>query len=150
MKTTLTNQDLTDVATSASMLPNGIPLLILSFDSQASLKAIDTAKMPENVIGITLSHGSILRGEDHWNVIHPSNRAPLIEFYSTVLQQLLKYALRQEESSGVFIRVLETLMNQISTEVTSAESLSYPRESDRHLYTKRYRRESNRRVEVKL
>ena len=126
VKTTLTNQDLNDVATSASMLPKSIPFLIFSFDSQSSLKAIDTTKMPENVIGIfTLSHGSIVRVEDQLNVIHPSKRAPMIEFYHSILQQLLIYATNQEEPSITFIRVIETLLNQVSTDVTRSDSLSY-------------------------
>lgn len=129
VKTTLTNQDLHDVATSASMLPKSIPFFIFSFDSQSSLKAIDTSKMPVNVVGIfTISHGSLVRrANNDWSVIHPSKNAPLIEFYRNILQQLLIYATNQEEAaSNAFIRVLETLLNQVSKDVvTYSDSLSY-------------------------
>lgn len=123
VKTTLTNQDLCDVGLAASMLPSHIPMLIVSFDSQSTLKAIDTTRLPENVKGIfTLSHGSIIKKDhdDEWFVLHPSKRAPLVAFYDCVLQQLLNYVLEwneRVESSSAFIRVLETLMNQVSMEV---------------------------------
>ena len=49
----------------------------------------------------------------------------MIEFYHCILQQLLIYATNQEEPSSAFIRVLETLLNQVSTDVTRSDSLSY-------------------------
>lgn len=122
VKTTLTNQDLSDVGLAASMLPSHIPLLIFSFDSQSTLKAIDTSHLPENVKGIfTLSHGSLVKTtSSNWEIIHPSQQTPLVKFYVVLLQQLLEYALQQAETSGAFLHVLETLLNQVSSDIIKA------------------------------
>ncbi len=112
VKTTLTNQDLRDVATAARMF-SPIAFIVFAFDSQVSLKAIDVSLLPQNVLGIfTLSHGSIVaEGEQHeWKVIHPSNGAPLIQFYDCVLQALAASASNDGNSS--LLRVLQVLEKQ--------------------------------------
>lgn len=121
VKTTLTNQDLSDVGMAASTLPSNIPLLVLSFDSQSTLKAIDTSHLPENVKGIfTLSHGSLVFN-NKMQIIHPSQQSPLMSFYIATLHQLLEYALQQAEANPSFLHVLETLLNQVSSDVIKVD-----------------------------
>ena len=88
VKTTLTNQDLRDVCTAASQLAP-LPFFILAFDSQSTLRSIDCSMMPENVMGIyALSHGSLVRCEEGWQTVFPSQRPPLEVFYSGLLDAL--------------------------------------------------------------
>jgi hypothetical protein len=88
VKTTLTNQDLIDVY-SASRELSPLPFFVFAFDSQVSLHAISLASAPENVFGIyTLSHGCVVRCEEGWRCILPSQRLPLEEFYLALLDVL--------------------------------------------------------------
>lgn len=114
VKTTLTNQDLQDVAKAASLL-FPIPLIIFAFDSQVSLKAIDLSILPANVEGIvTLSHGSLVREKETWHIIHPSKRAPLIAFYLVLLRVLLFYA--EQNSMISLTHVLSVLKGHLPAE----------------------------------
>lgn len=92
VKTTLTNQDLGDVAASASLLAP-LPILLFAFHSQSTLKAIDCGSLPDNVLGIyTLSHGSIVRvtGGTCWRPVQPFEQAAcgVLRVYSRPSQRL--------------------------------------------------------------
>ncbi len=95
VKTTLTNQDLRDVGASARLLGREIPLVVVAFESQASLKAVDQEALPENVLGVfVLSHGSLVRGASSGDfaLVYPHQRPALVDFYLCLLGALDTYA----------------------------------------------------------
>ncbi len=96
VKTTLTNEDLIDVASSALTLsssPMEIPLMLVAFDSQISLSMTNTRVCPANVRGIfNLHHGTLLQQQQQsWQKIGPSTQNPLLLLYLTLNQAVRDY-----------------------------------------------------------
>ncbi len=93
VKTTLTNEDLIDVASAASTLSSmEIPLMLVAFDSQISLSMTNTRVCPANVRGIfNLHHGTLLQQQQSWQKIGPSTQYPLLLLYLTLNQAVRDY-----------------------------------------------------------
>ncbi len=98
VKTTLTNQELVDTSRAMEILGD-IPCMVFAFDSQVSLKSIDVSNLSPNVRGIfTLSHGCLFfpEGEEDCMTVYPSQRSPLYEFYSCVVDAIERYATKSK------------------------------------------------------
>ncbi len=98
VKTTLTNEDLIDVASSALTLSSmEIPLMLVAFDSQISLSMTNTRVCPANVRGIfNLHHGTLLQQQQQqqqqsWQKIGPSTQNPLLLLYLSLNQAVRDY-----------------------------------------------------------
>jgi len=121
VKTTLTNQDLKEVAKSANVL-SPLNVTIVTFKSQVVLDKIDVSVLSSNVNSIHILDGtcagSLIQQHEHsWKKILSSYSLPLLEFYTSILQQLIQYATQND--LGSLYQMFRVLLNY--TTVTTEE-----------------------------